>query len=334
MRPTYPFLLFFCLIGSASVLAQSQNENIIKVFEKVLLEKKAQWSKSNFTSMIFVPDMEMKKTLIFRQIKATSFDSISLYQTPQDKSRRFLYIFPAPVDSVIKDGEKELKFPTGGFSLIQETDLARSLTFKGDTIIYKTDSDKSVKYPGTYGVRIMNNKNSNLQARLSYAWYLPEGYEYISYTSNRKGYWQRQGSLIHFVGDYEENNFIFDIRFRKKHNQPATLQGRTVDFTKTITVKGDHLELFVNDAQQEDGDIISLNLNGEWIVRGLSVTKAGAKINIPLPHKENYLVMHAENLGSIPPNTAAMQLNDGTSTHQITLNSDAGKSEGIKFVRQ
>ncbi len=84
---------------------------------------------------------------------------------------------------------------------------------------------------------------------------------------------------------------------------------------------------------EKDGDIISLNLNGEWIVRGLEVTKAGAKIRVPLIHKKNHLIMHAENLGSIPPNTASMKLNDGTKVHEITLNSDAGKSEGILFVR-
>ena len=331
MRYMYPFLLFFCLICSASLLAQSQNETLIKVFEKVLREKKEQWSKNNYNSIIYVPDAEMKKTLIFDHFKATSFDSVFLYQNTT-KPKKFLYIFPTPVDSTIKNGEKQLKFGTGGYSDISEADLTNSLTYKGDTIIYKTDSNKSVTYPGTYGIRI-TNIIGKIPARLSYAWYLPDGYEYISYTCNKRGAWQRQGSLIHFVGDVDESNFIFDIRFRKKHAQPATLQGRTVEFTKTITIKGDHLELFVNDAQQEDGDIISLNLNGEWIVRGLSVTKAGAKINIPLPHKENYLVMHAENLGSIPPNTVSMQLNDGSQVHQITLNSDAGKSQGIKFVR-
>jgi len=332
MKPTYPFLLLFFVLCSVSVFAQNQNENIIKVFEKVLREKQAQWAKSNYNSIIYVPDAEMKKALIFDHFKATSFDSVFLYQNTT-KPKKFLYIYPTPADSVIKNGEKQLKFPTGGYSDIVESDLTHSLSFQGDTIIYKTDSSKSVNFPGTYGIRIMNI-NGKIAARLSYAWYLPDGYEYISYTCNKRGTWQRQGSLVHFAGDVDENNFIFDIRFRKKHTQPATLQGRTVDFAKTIIVKGDHLELFVNDAQQEDGDIISLNLNGEWIVRGLSVTKAGAKINIQLPHKENYLIMHAENLGSIPPNTASMQLNDGTQIQKITLNSDAGKSEGIKFVRQ
>jgi hypothetical protein len=336
MRQLCSFLLVCCLIGPASVLAQSERPNsdaITSVFEKVLRQKKDQWSKSNYNSMIFVPDAEMKQAVVFRQIKATSFDSISFNVNAQDKSKKFLYFFPEPVDSVYGKGETELKFPPGGFSLIEETSLIKNLTFKGDTIIYKTDSAKSPKYPGYYGVRIMNKKSSNVQARLSYAWYLPEGYEYISYKSNRKGYWQRSGNLIHFVGDYEENNFLFDIRFRKKHVQPTVFQGRSVNFTRTITVNGDHIDLFVNDAETEDGDIISLNLNGEWVVRRLTVTKAGAKISLPLAHKENYLIMHAENLGSVPPNTASMRLNDGTKDHQIILNSDAGKSEGIRFVR-
>ncbi|QHS59187.1 hypothetical protein [Chitinophaga agri] len=335
MRLIPLYLLLFCMIVPVTAFCQSPSgsEALIKVFEKVLKEKRDQWAKSNYNSIVFVPDVDLKQAAVFRQLKVTSFDSVSYYMPTQDKSSKFLHFFPAPVDSVYSNGELQLKFPTGGFSMIEEMNLSKSLTFRGDTIIYRTDSARSVKYPGTYGLRIMNDKNSNVKARLSYAWYLPEGYEYISYTSNRKGYWQREGSLIHFVADFDENNFIFDIRFRKKHAQPAILLGRTVKYAKTITVTGDTVRLFVNDAEKEDGDIISLNLNGEWIVKGLEVSKSGARIIVPLTHKKNYLIMHAENLGSIPPNTAAMQINDGTKLHEIILNSDAGKSEGILFVR-
>lgn len=337
MRLTYACLLFFCLLIPDILSAQtpSTNETIVATFEKILRRKRDEWSKNNFNSIIFVPDAGLKQAVVFSQLKVTSFDSIALLLTPQEKSRKFLYFSPDPVDTVIKNGEVQIKFPTGGFSYIEEKELAKNLTFKGDTIIYKTDSAKSVRYPGSYGIRIMDDKEvtRSINTRLSYAWYLPEDYEYLSYTCNKKGYWQRQGNLIHFVGDFDENNFLFDIRFRKKHAQPAILQGRKVDFTKTIQVNGDHVEVFINDAQTEDGDIISLNLNGEWIVKGLVVSKAGAKIVVPLIHKTNYLVMHAENLGSIPPNTASMQINDGTKVHQIILNSDAGKSEGILFTR-
>ncbi|PWV56312.1 hypothetical protein [Chitinophaga sp. S165] len=335
MRLLSSFLLLFCMINATSVSGQSSpgNEAIVKVFEKVLKAKRDQWAKSNYNSVIFVPDAEIKQTVIFHQFKATSFDSVGFYRPSQDKSGKFLYFFPVPLDTTYTDGEMQMHFPNGGYSFIEERSLSKNLTFRGDTIIYKTDSAKSVKYPGTYGLRIMPDKDSKINARLSYAWYLPEGYEYISYKSNRKGYWQREDNLIHFVGDFEENNFLFEIRFRKKHEQPAILLGRTINYTKTIPVTADHIDLFINDAQTEDGDIISLNLNGEWIVRGLEVTKAGAKIRVPLIHKKNYLIMHAENLGSIPPNTASMKLNDGTKVHEITLNSDAGKSEGILFVR-
>src|SRR5688572_17487480 len=100
MRQLCSFLLVCCLIGPASVLAQSERPNsdaITSVFEKVLRQKKDQWSKSNYNSMIFVPDAEMKQAVVFRQIKATSFDSISFNVNAQDKSKKFLYFFPEPV---------------------------------------------------------------------------------------------------------------------------------------------------------------------------------------------------------------------------------------------
>jgi hypothetical protein len=332
-------LVLNCSLGS-SLLAQTKpasnyNEAVVNAFEKVLRKKKEEWSKNNYNSIVYVPDADMKKAVIFSQIKATSFDSVQMLLNIKDTVRKFMYFCPAPADTVYSKADVQMKFPTGGYSCIEEANLAKSITYKGDTIIYKTDSAKWNKYPNAYGIRIVNSSNgSKFDARLSYAWYLPEGYEYISYSCNKNGRWQRRGSLIHFVGDFDETNFLFDIRFRKQHIQPTMLMERKVAFSKTVPVKADHVNLFIHDAQVQDGDIISLNLNGEWIIRGLEVTKEGAKITIPLSYKENYLIMHAENLGTIPPNTATMQINDGSNTHRITLNSDAGKSEGIVLVRQ
>lgn len=84
----------------------------------------------------------------------------------------------------------------------------------------------------------------------------------------------------------------------------------------------------------EDGDIISLNLNGEWILKDLKVTKTKEKVNIKLSKKKNILVLHAENLGDQPPNTAAISLYDGSKTQQIILNSDKGTSQAIKISLQ
>jgi hypothetical protein len=44
--------------------------------------------------------------------------------------------------------------------------------------------------------------------------------------------------------------------------------------------------------------------------------------------------MYADNLGSIPPNTALMIVTDGTKRYEVRITSDLQKSGTIKFVKK
>ncbi len=48
--------------------------------------------------------------------------------------------------------------------------------------------------------------------------------------------------------------------------------------------------------------------------------------------ENNELVMYAENLGSIPPNTALMVVTDGVRRYEVRITSDLQKSGVIQFV--
>ena len=48
----------------------------------------------------------------------------------------------------------------------------------------------------------------------------------------------------------------------------------------------------------------------------------------------NELIMYAENLGSIPPNTALMIVTDGDKRYEIRIASDLKKSGSIRFVHK
>jgi hypothetical protein len=47
----------------------------------------------------------------------------------------------------------------------------------------------------------------------------------------------------------------------------------------------------------------------------------------------NELVMYADNLGTIPPNTALMIVTDGNKRYEVRVTSDLKKSGTIRFVR-
>ncbi len=71
------------------------------------------------------------------------------------------------------------------------------------------------------------------------------------------------------------------------------------------------LTLAIWDDAVEDGDTISISINGTWIARGLMVKKTPQFITITLKPGPNTILFEANNLGSIPPNTSVLEIIDG-----------------------
>ncbi len=119
--------------------------------------------------------------------------------------------------------------------------------------------------------------------------------------------------------------------------KPLTMKPTTAPIIafngKLITVKKRDITLEIWDNDKEDGDIVSLKLNENWILRNKEVKKLPYKLQISLEKGENSLIMQAENLGTRGNNTAAIKIDDGVSPPQtVVLNSDMGKSEALKIV--
>ena len=114
--------------------------------------------------------------------------------------------------------------------------------------------------------------------------------------------------------------------------KPLSLQKRDVEIQKVITVGSDKINLSVWDNERVDGDRISLSLNGKWILRNYEIAKEKHSLDIELiKNQVNELVFFAENLGEIPPNTTAIniQYEGYNKTHIMRSNMD--KSASINF---
>ena len=114
--------------------------------------------------------------------------------------------------------------------------------------------------------------------------------------------------------------------------KPLSLQKRDIEVQKVITVDAKILKLAVWDNERVDGDKISLSLNGRWILRNYEIVKEKNNFEIELvPNQVNQLVFFAENLGTIPPNTSAIniQYEGYNKTHIMRSNLD--KSGSINF---
>jgi hypothetical protein len=98
-------------------------------------------------------------------------------------------------------------------------------------------------------------------------------------------------------------------------------------------VTKDSLVLKIWDSNRVDGDIVSLDLNGQLILESYKLTSIPKLIKIPLNKGENIVTMFAQNLGDIPPNTAALLIEREEGFKTIILKSDMGQSESVKILK-
>jgi hypothetical protein len=120
------------------------------------------------------------------------------------------------------------------------------------------------------------------------------------------------------------------ISIKKNNNKDASK--RKVVSSKEWTVTNKKITLQIWDNNKEDGDIISLKFNDTWILSNFLLKKEKYTITLELKEKDNQLLMFAENLGSIPPNTAAIAIDDNVLVRTFMLNSDMSKSESVKIM--
>ena len=109
-----------------------------------------------------------------------------------------------------------------------------------------------------------------------------------------------------------------------------------VDKSKGISTKVEKLLIEVYDNQEFDHDTISLKFNGEWILQKQLITKEPIRLYLPLVKgMDNYLILYADNLGSIPPNTCAIRwINEKEKQNEVVLKSDFNTSEMIIIRRE
>lgn len=107
--------------------------------------------------------------------------------------------------------------------------------------------------------------------------------------------------------------------------RPVTVQNETV-------VHQEYIEIEIWDNDREDGDVLSLSLNKIWLLQGFELAKSKKRLRLQLKRGENWLVMKAENLGSIPPNTAAIAIIEGDRRKVFVLNADKNFSEALKIT--
>ena len=108
---------------------------------------------------------------------------------------------------------------------------------------------------------------------------------------------------------------------------------RNYEVIKAIEVTGALIKVDIYDNGQIDGDTVSIFLNEKLLVPPKMLTANPISLSINLSEEEDTydLIMFAESLGTIPPNTAFMIITTSTSRYEINISSTEQTSGAIRF---
>ena len=133
------------------------------------------------------------------------------------------------------------------------------------------------------------------------------------------------------TSDQHSNHDLLQWTLREFADSPEGIDEDKIEVTDAdaIQVISRKLRLRVWDHNTIDGDIISLKWGDTWILSGYSLTGSEFELQVTLQGFEQRLILFANNVGQVPPNTAMISVFDGQKTHRIELNADFEHSESL-----
>jgi hypothetical protein len=114
---------------------------------------------------------------------------------------------------------------------------------------------------------------------------------------------------------------------------PPALKNRENALAQVITVNTKDVTIKLYDNGDIDGDTISVYVDKQLVLshKGLSASPIVYKLEFDDTDTEHEVVMVAENLGRIPPNTSLMVINAGDKRYQVQITSTEQKNAMVKF---
>ncbi len=111
---------------------------------------------------------------------------------------------------------------------------------------------------------------------------------------------------------------------------------RRKDIIKTISITNETFKIDFYDNGEIDGDSISVFYNGKIVLSHQRLTDKPISLKLGLDDDigENIVTMYADNLGTIPPNTALMIVTDGDKRYEVRITSDTEKSGSVLFIHK
>lgn len=114
---------------------------------------------------------------------------------------------------------------------------------------------------------------------------------------------------------------------------PVTTRDRKNELLKTIDVLNNEIQISLYDNGEIDDDSISVYLDGSLIIANKRLSNKPITYTLKLSETspEHTLIMVADNMGRIPPNTSLMIINDGDKRYQVSITSTEQKNAMVRF---
>jgi hypothetical protein len=115
------------------------------------------------------------------------------------------------------------------------------------------------------------------------------------------------------------------------------LAKRKIETIRSVDVKSDSIVLTLYDNGVIDGDTVSVILNGRTLMSKQRLTESALSKTLymtPDLGDSLQLIMFAENLGSIAPNTGLLIIQDGADRHEVRFSGDLQKNSAIILRRK
>lgn len=108
---------------------------------------------------------------------------------------------------------------------------------------------------------------------------------------------------------------------------------RKVIIKHTYRVNQEEINLELYDHENEDGDIVSVCFNGQYLIEKYKLLNKPKLLKIKLlPYQKNVLTVFANNTGKEGANTSAIRFRLNDKVEEIILYADKKESEGVEFV--
>lgn len=236
--------------------------------------------------------------------------------------RNYGFYFELSLDDATNGGSYIVSEDNGGSA---NHSLSWSLSNEGaEQIVRFQESEVVVRTDDKWKWCI---KSASLRLRRDVHKYIMEG----SWNGFIEGYTLETGPCA--SGNIYLEKPILTETFQKQSVQAAKPyedeNKRKVKVGQVIEVKNEQLRIRVWDNGTVDGDYVTLFLNGQRILNNYRVSKSKRAIPVKLNQDDNFLILHAEDLGDISPNTVAVSIDDGVREQQIILSSNLRESGAI-----